>query len=290
MRLLERAISAVDRRLILLAPPSAVVPDHFDRVEFNRDRHEHLLRSLQRFRGSVYLDDGAVTSEQLSPDGTHETPEDDRSWHLLMLNARDEIVASAWYLDHHNDVYFDRLRLRHSPLAQTPAWREPLWHAVTQEIAHAREHGLRYAEVGGWAVANESRRSCDALVVALAAYSLGRICGETIGITTATVKHGSSSILCRIGGRPLELQGSVLPQYFDERYQCVMEILRFDSRTPSPRFDPLVHILHRRLSRVAVIARPSWPMTHPSRVDVAAADRSIVRAFLPFPDFGVAIA
>lgn len=276
MRLLERAIASVERRLVLLAPPGTAVPDHFDRVDFDLDRHSGLLRAVQQFRGTVYLNDGAITGEQLSADGSHETPEDARSWHLLMVNARDQIVASAWYLDHHNHVHFERLRVRHSPLAKAADWRERLWHAVNGEISTARAYGLRYAEVGGWAVASEHRRTCDGLVVALASYCLGRICGDTLGIATATVKHGSSSILCRIGGRPLHVEGVTLPPYYDERYRCMMEVLRFDSRTPAPRFEALIEDLRNKLTGVSVVARPYWPMTHRSRIGLRAA--SVIEA------------
>lgn len=260
MALLERAIQAVERRMVLLAPPGAPVPDYFDCVDFDLGRHTHLLQSLQQFRGAVYLQDGAVTREQL-PNGLHETPEDDRSWHLVMLDGRRQVVGCAWYLDHDNRVHFDRLRLRHSPLAHSPAWRVPLWTAVNEEIARARKEGVRYAEVGGWAVASECRHTPDGLIVALAAYCLGRIRGETLGITTATARHGSANILGRIGGRPLSANGITVPPYYDPRYRCVMEILRFDSRYPEARFKPTIDLLLESIAKVPVVARPYWPLT-----------------------------
>jgi hypothetical protein len=254
--------------MVLLAPPGAAVPDYFNRIDFNLDKHSRTLRYLQRFRGSVYFRDGAVTPSDLAGDGSHETPEDERSWHLLLLDAHDRIVACAWYLDHDNRVHFDRLRLRHSPLATSRTWQVPLWAAVSAEIAQAQSLGVRYAEVGGWAVDCAARHTCDGLVVALAAYCLGRVRGETLGITTATARHGSSNILCRLGGRPLEADGTTLPPYFDRRYGCMMEILRFDSRRPAPQFERAVDRLHKRLAAVPVIARPYWPMPTRPSVDV----------------------
>jgi hypothetical protein len=260
LKFLERSISSIDERLVLLAPPNTAVPDHFNNCQFDLAHHQHFVREAQRLRGGIYLQDGAIAAEQLTPEGLHQTPEDEKGWHLLMRDKLGRVSACVWYREYDNKVYFNRLRLKNCPLAHAPEWRDKLWKAVEAEIARARCDGLRYAEVGGWAVSNESRRTSEALVLALAAYSLGRICGGVLGITTATTRHDSSSILCRIGGRPLEVDGDTLPPYYDAQYKCVMEILRFDSRTPNTRFDGLVERLHEKFADVPVIARPYWPM------------------------------
>lgn len=259
MRLLKRAISAIDHRLVLLAPPNVEVPGCFSRVSFDLEGHGRLLRAAQRLRGGVYLNDGAIRTEQLTSDGRHATPEDDRSWHLLMADSRGRLTACAWYLDHDHNVHFDRLRIRHSPIARQRGIGDLLWKAVDRDIAEARANGLRYAELGGWAVSSCTRGGCNALLIGLAAYSLGRIRGGALGITTATVRHGSSRILRRLGGSALAFEGDVVPPYFDERYQCDMNILRFDSRSLPRRVEPLVDLVYSRLTRVPVIARPYWP-------------------------------
>jgi hypothetical protein len=260
LKLLERSVATADQRLVLLAPPETHLPPVFSNVDIDMDRHEQLVREVQRFRGSIYLEDGAVDPSQLSPEGLHRTPEDEKSWHLLMLNGEGRLGACAWYRQHDNKVYFDRLRLRHCPLATAKNWRDKLWKAVESEIAAARRDGIHYAELGGWAVAKESRCTAEALVLALAAYSLGRIGGEGLGITTATVRHHSAAILKRLGGRSLEVDGFTVPPYYDPNYRCVMEILRFDSREPSTQFSHLVGLLCEKLTQVALIARPFWPM------------------------------
>ena len=127
------------------------------------------------------------------------------------------------------------LRVRHTPLARSAEWRDKLWKGVESELKRARSERLRYAEVGGWAVSERSRCTSEGLVLALAGYSLGRICGGCLGITTATVRHCSSSILRRLGGAPLAADGAPVPSYYDSRYGCEMEILRFDSRRPNPK-------------------------------------------------------
>jgi hypothetical protein len=259
LNLLDRTIASIRERLVLLAPPDLAVPDQFSSCAFDLERHDALLHAAQRFRGAIYCEDGAITQEQLLPDGRHLTPEDDHSWHLLLISPDGSIGACAWYREYDTHVYFDRLRVRHSALAQSPEWRDVLWQAVESHIADARRQGLRYAELGGWAVAAERRSSIETLLLALATYGLSRVGGGALGITTATIRHRSSSILCRLGGQPLQTDEAVLPPYYDPQYDCMMEILRFDSREPNPRYGSLVEMLHGKLLETPVIARPYWP-------------------------------
>jgi len=251
-RLLERTIDSLEERLVLLAPP-AEVPSFFRDVDTNPLRHQMFKREMQKLRGSVYLDDGAVQREQLSEDGLHETPEDDRSWHLLTVDACQRVTGCAWYLEHDSAVRVDDLRVRHCPLAHTKTWRDTLRKGVESELARARKNYLHYAEVGGWAVAEESRCTSEGLLLALAGYSLGRIGGGCLGITTATVRHCSSSILRRLGGSPLEVAGSIVPPYYDPRYRCQMEILRFDSRRPNAKYAGVIELLREKMADVLVI-------------------------------------
>lgn len=252
-RLIERTIDSLDERLVLLAPP-ADVPTFFHDVDTNPLRHQMLKREMQKLRGSIYLEDGAVQQEQLSKDGLHETPEDDRSWHLLTVDARDRVTGCAWYLEHRGPVRVDDLRVRHCPLARMKTWRDTLWKGVESELARARKEYLRYAEVGGWAVSKESRCTSEGLLLALAGYSLGQIGGGALGITTATVRHCSSTILRRLGGSPLEAAGAVIPPYYDPKYRCQMEILRFDSRRPSAKYAGLIDVLREKMADVRVVA------------------------------------
>ena len=49
--------------------------------------------------------------------------------------------------------------------------------------------------------------------------------------------------------------GESLPPYADPQYGCQMELLRFDCRTPAPRFVPLIAQLRAKLAN-AVPLRP----------------------------------
>ena len=253
LKLLERNIASVEDRLVIVVPPRTTLPDHFKNVSLDDDKHERLVRDMQHLRGSIYLNDGAVGFEQLTADGLHQTPEDEKSWHLLMLGREGRVSSCVWYLEHANTARVEQLRVRHCPLARN-GWQGVLWRAVESELAQARRDGLRYGEVGGWAVTKSSRCTSEGLLLALAAYSLGRIRGGALGMTTATVRHSSSTILRRLGGSSLEVDGIRVPSYFDPAYGCEMELLRFDSRRPNPKYVDLVEVLRSKLGNVAVVA------------------------------------
>ena len=257
IRLLERNIASIEKRLVLVAPSHVALPESFRNVTADPGRHQQLVQEMQRLRGSIYLHDGAVQREQLSIDGLHRTPEDERSWHLLMLNSRREVSSCVWYMEHDEGAAFEQLRVRNCGLARGDGWRDRLSEAVEFELQRARQSGLRYAEVGGWAVATGSRCTCEGLLLALAAYSLGRMLGGALGITMATARHSSSTILRRLGGSLLEAGDSIVPPYYDPKYRCQMEILRFDSRQPSAKYAGVIELLSEKMADVKVIALPT---------------------------------
>ena len=260
LRLLERNIASVENRLVLLAPPEAEVPSHFRNVTHDFMQHRSLVREMQRLRGTVYLEEGNVRHDQLTADGLHQTPEDAKSWHLLMTDGQGGVSSCAWYMEHENTASIENLRIRNCPLARVDNWSDHLKSAVEAELAKARRHRLRYAEVGGWAVSKQRRCTSEGLVLALGAYGLCRTLGGALGITTANVKHSSSSILRRLGGSYLDAGGKTIPAYFDHRYNAEIEILRFDSRRPAGKYAGLVDMLRQRLSNVPVFASTPVPM------------------------------
>src|SRR6476469_4332170 len=184
LRLLERNIASIGERLVLLAPPNTDLPEYFRNVTIDSTRRRELVAEMQRLRGSIYLHDGALQSEQLSPDGAHQTPEDQRSWHLLMLDKQQRVSSCVWYLEHENTISPDQLRVKNCPLGRQDGWNTKLSDAVESELSRARNARLRYAEVGGWAVSTRSRCTSEGLLLALGAYSLGRVLGGALGITT----------------------------------------------------------------------------------------------------------
>lgn len=269
LSLLERNITTLEKRLILVAPPSADVPAHFTNVTADSGEHSRLVQEMQRLRGSIYVDDGAVLPAELAMGGLHITPEDRKSWHLLIRNGQGKVSSCAWYMEHDGATSFHNLRVRSCPLGEDLAVRPKFLRAVHAELSRAREERLRFAEVGGWAVAKECRCTSEGLMLALAAYSLGRALGGAIGLTTATVRHSSSTILRRLGGAYLHADGAALPGYFDPRYDCQMELLRFDSRKPNPKYATLIERIQDRLASVHVVATQVCSPAEPAELACA---------------------
>jgi hypothetical protein len=262
--LIERCVSSLGDELVLLAPPRARVPRFFNNVCADSFRHDQLLREMQQLRGAVYLEEGNLQPHQLPADGRHQTPEDEKSWHLLMLAPSGAVRSCALYLLHDPDVRFRDLRLRKSPLVKDQKWGATLRTAVERELVRARREGLGCSELGGWAIHKERRGTSEGLVMALATYGLAQLLGGALGVTTANVAHSCSSILQRLGGSPLEVDGEVIPPYFDHRYNTDIELLRFDSRRPNRRYAHLVEFAKARLANVLVTTASSLETHYPT--------------------------
>ncbi len=175
------------------------------------------------------------------------------SWHVLAVDGNGGVQGCARYRHLLGDVGFDDLGVRESWLARCEQWGVSLRSAVESEIVRAKQRGTAFSEVGGWAIVPEKRCTAEALRIALATYSLAQILGGCVGISTATERHHSSSILRRIGGRSLEYGGTELPSYYDPQYQCRMEVLRFDSSLPDASCVRWVEQLSERLAEVTVV-------------------------------------
>jgi len=257
LKALERSAASASERIVFLAPSPAAAFDASGDVRIEPELHARLVGEVQRFRGSVYLKDGAIRTEHLTRDGRHCTPEDEHIGHVVLLDDAGAVTGCVLYLEHGSGVRLEDLRARNCPLAHDPEWAGVFADAVTGELNRARQEGLRYVEVGGWAVSEKGRRTAGPLALALAAYAFANRGAAALAMTTATFRHCSANILKRLGGHRFDANGTVLPPYFDPRYQCLMELLRFDSRTPNPLYASLVDRITATLSRVRVIARPA---------------------------------
>jgi hypothetical protein len=266
LSLLERQIAAIDHRLVLLAPPESHVPTFFGNVTGDEVEHRRLVTDMQRLRGSVYLRDGAVTPDDLSSEGLHKTPEDARSWHLLMRNEEGGLSACIWYLEYNTLPAFQQLRARHCALSRSYDWHDRVRRAVAGEVAQARVERVRYSEVGGWAVSEKARCSTEGLMMILATFSLSRALGGALGLATATIRHSSAAMLQRLGLSKLDQ----IPSYYDPDYDCEMELLRFDTRHSSPKYHAAIEMLKSRMASVSVIVPDESPVMAPSHVPAPA--------------------
>ena len=237
---------------MLLAPPEARIPASFSNVHYEPSRHGSLLRQAQTLRGSVYLEDGAIDRPDLV-NGRHTVPSDAKSWHLLVLDGSQRVCACTRYHHHPAGVDFSRLSAAESSLASCSVWGSKVRSAVEEELALSRSMDLPFVEIGGWALAREIRGSVEALRMVLAAYAFFRTLGGAVGLATATVRHSSASILRRIGGRPLHHKGLQVPSYQDAHYKCSMEMLRFYSWAPNPRYDWWIGEIGAEIRSIPVI-------------------------------------
>jgi len=227
---------------------------------------------MQMLRGAIYLRDGAVRRSELLPDGRHHQLIDDTSWHVLAIDREGRVCGGARYHRTSNQAGFSGLGLATSSMAQCDVWGRKLRAAVEADRRLAGARGVSYVEFGGWALAEELRCSIEGLRIALAMYGLAQNLGGCIGVSSATRRHHSSSILRRIGGRPLVAEGVELPAYYDAQFSCQMEILRFDSASPNPRYEAWIDDIRAHLLTTPVIRsqyRPARWETAMEPVDVS---------------------
>jgi hypothetical protein len=224
-----------------------------ERLDRDPVRHDRLLAQAQRLRARTYLRDGAIRPWQLSADHRFVQPGDDASWHLLVLDGAGDVAGCARYRPHSADTSFEELGVSDSALARDGRWGPALRRALEAEMKRARRQGFGFAECGGWALDESIRCSFEAVRMVLCMYALARTLRGALGITTATKRHHSSTILQRMGGRRLQVLGTELPSYFDPQYDCEMEILGFDSSAPSAKFEESVAYCQLMLSAAPVI-------------------------------------
>jgi hypothetical protein len=254
MNLVPNALSLSHQQLILLAPYGVPVPARFRNVRIDPRRYGSILVDMQKLRGRIYLEDGAIGHDQLDRNGRHRSEADTESWHLLTLDDKGSVSGCVRYHAHRNTVSFQDLGLRKCALAECRQWGSKLQAAVDTVLVAARQQAISYVEVGGWALAKERRCTGEALRTALATYGLAQVLGGCVGIATATVRNRSSSILRRIGGGALEVDGEQLPGYYDPQYKCQMEIVRFTSSSPNPKYWRWIDQIAATLLNVPVLS------------------------------------
>jgi hypothetical protein len=244
------------RSRFVVVPPSSrpAISSHFRNVEVDARRHDELLAEMQRFRGDVYLTDGAIQRDDLT-DGRHQVGIDEQSWHVLSIDSSGRICGCLRYLEERNASGFDDLWVRHAALSQCPKFGSRFRGAVETEMKRAQRMQIGFGEVGGWAVAESHRGTLEPLRIILATYGLLQLRGGCAGIATATFRHGSATILRRIGLNSLSWNGAELPPYYDPKYRCDMEVLHFDSRFPNHKYRASVSELTHALATSPVICR-----------------------------------
>ncbi len=228
-------------RLLMLAPRAK----HTDQWRNRSDRDE-LIARVQRLRGRIYLKDKAIHERDLM-NGLHHMTADSESWHILFEN-HGEIKGCVRARLHHPLTDHQHLGIRDAAIAKDAVWGQVFSAALQAEIELAQELQIPLLEVGGLALDETIRGSSALLQMVFAIYGLARTLGGAIGISTVTRRHRAAMILRRLGGQSLEHSGTAIPGYFDPRYGCEMEVLRFYSWTPNLKHERKFAALQRQFS------------------------------------------
>jgi hypothetical protein len=256
MRVADSINNNSGRSMVLLAPPQER-PVPLTCIIDDERRHTRLLAAAQRLRGGIYLGDGAITPDRLTPDGRHVQKDDSFSWHLLTVNQHEDVYACMRFRAHGPGVEFSDLAVSQSSASETLETGPKVRQAVQADMEEALRLGFRYVELGGWAIQQELRCTTEAVRMLLMTFGLAKLMGGADGLSTATTRHHSSSILRRLGGRPLMLGLDEMPPYYDSRYGCEMELLRFDSTAPNPRYTEWIQACCEMLIGSPVISHPA---------------------------------
>ena len=238
-------------RLMFLAPATSYKLNDFNRVETDNPLFHARLGETHRLRDSVYQRLGAE-APQVSAE-PRKAQIDQESWHLLVLDHSGQVCGCMRYHEHLGETGFSQLHLSQSVLAQCSRWGSPLKTAVEAELNLARRLNLPYVEVGGWALLESLHSTGIAVAMALVMYALSRRLGGAMGITTANNANCAASLLRRIGGRGLENEDGKFPSYHDPHYRCEIEILRFYSWAPSPRYVAPIEDLEAEVLGIPVL-------------------------------------
>lgn len=274
MRLFSTDECALKQPSNVLLAPHSIDPGVFTNIVTDFSAHNAFLADAQKLRGRIALQEGAIDASQLSAEGRHIQPADDSSWHILTLDHDGQVAACARYFAHDGDVRYEDLAVSRTSLAKSETWGQALRNAVEIEIHEAKVRGCSYVELGGWVISEALRCTTEALRTIATAYAFAQLFGGGLGITTASTRRCSATILKRVGGLRLRHAGVELPTYYDEHYHCEMEILRFDAFRPNAKYLKWIEACRPYLAHVPVICRGSlsaketiqsyrrWPVTN----------------------------
>ena len=202
--------------------------------------HHRRLEQIQRLRGRVYVEDGALHPSLLDTDGKHLTAFDHDHWHILVTDEQDEVCACFLLIRYPEDARFEDLKLYELIDRMSPALR-PIYEAsVRAFMSEASGQNLGFGEVAAWAVRGDVRNRPSSLMFSFAAWALYQLLGESLVVGAPTTRHNAATILRRIGGFPLRFSGFPLQRFYDDRYGCDMEIIGFNSCEPLLKYSPII--------------------------------------------------
>jgi hypothetical protein len=235
-------IQALGLELAIIPPlfpstgPDCVIGESFSSLA----EHRVAVSEVQRFRGRVYVEDGAIPTSALDEEGRHYQEFDFENYHLCLRDL-DRRIRACFRLRLHDPAVEIRDLKLHEVIERMPSGRAVLCYGALADLFElSRQEQVRIGEVGGWAVDEELRCHRGSTVLPFAAWSLYQIVGNALVVASATSRHHSSAILKRIGGFALKHGDAQLPCFMDEFHGCEIELLGFDSRRPNAKYEKLV--------------------------------------------------
>jgi hypothetical protein len=202
--------------------------------------HRAAISEVQRFRGRVYVADGAIPASALDEEGRHYQEFDFENYHLCLRNSQGDIGGCFRLSFYRPAANVEDLKL-YELIERMPLDLAQNSHAALRAlVVSSRAEGVHIVEAGGWGLDEELRQSRAAMLPPLAGWALCQIMGDALVAASATTRHHSSTILKRIGGFPLMNDGKELPPFMDDYHGCEMELVGFDSRKPHPKYEKLV--------------------------------------------------
>jgi hypothetical protein len=242
-----------DTALRLLPPRQARLPVALGHWQTSDSEQEEILGQIQRLRGAVYVQDGAIPAHALDASGRHIQEVDDRSWHSYLVDARGTISGCIRVMPHAGHPRPKELHVADLCRRMEPATAVRHCAALQVFVDQARHAGLGVVEAGGTVVHPQSRNGSAALVLILACWSVSRLLGKPFALAAATVRHNAAEILLRTGGGALQDQAGELGGFFDPYYNCEMKIIAFDSRVQT-RYELTVQDISRHLTLAPALA------------------------------------
>ncbi|MEZ4698616.1 MAG: GNAT family N-acyltransferase, partial [Rhodothermales bacterium] len=230
---------------LVVVPPSRTSDGRYVEASCPLDiEHRAVIDQVQRFRGRIYVDDGALPPDALDRFGRHYSDFDDSCHHLLVVDDQDAVEGCVRIRFYRNAPQPEDLHLWKS-VADAPqtfaadgspaTFRRDV---ISAHIDRAFDQRGSLIEIGGFAVDERIRRSGKAIVLAAGCWSITRALVPSLGVALVTSRHGFNRILKRLGGFELgcgngDVDGNgngngdasrdsdIHPlSFFDRRYGC----------------------------------------------------------------------
>jgi 3-hydroxymyristoyl/3-hydroxydecanoyl-(acyl carrier protein) dehydratase len=237
-------------RVKILPPLSCSIPKDFPVFFPTRVEQDRAIVDIQKFRGEVYVKDKAIPETALDADGRHRVETDVSSWHIMVCEGNGPACACVRMRIMAPTAKLADLDLHKVIARMNPENRVRYTDSVENVRRIAHDNKMQFAEVGGWAVANDYRETEAALISAVSVWSLARMLGGVVCIAGATTRHHSATMLQRLGAMPLDADVGEASPFFDEYYGCDMILLRGDPTRLAQRYEKLASdiITHLRES------------------------------------------